>query len=364
MNFVKKIFLWLYNLIFMQNYPKSELKMHKMINKYPMILINGLYNMQISNESIIQELDIQDNCFIFNTLPLMNAPTNAKFLHQKIIGGLLSIGKYTEFCEGILHNWSYENPIIFICHSFGVDVIIELIKLLEAKNLNVNKMIHKIVLINPVQLSDNSNYYKYFYLFQKYYLYACEHAKKYSILRYIFNPRDSILVKNKIISTPRILNHLNEYQIDNNQFFNFNDFKKYSKNTDSYTLENNLIDFFKSRSLNYNIYVGSLKFDIKYIINYFPFSLFYIFSFIKLESDYINKKDEFYYMKTCTENVIFDGMSIYDLEYLKLNQVKIIDSVGHFDTFFDWHPTIYFSNKIFFLDFLKFCRTNKIKIKY
>lgn len=362
MYLIKRLFLWFYNLIFMQHYPKSDLKIHKMMNKYPMIIINGMYNVQISSESIIQELDIQDNCYIFNTLPLMNAQTNAIFLHRKIIGGLLSMGKYTEYCEGILNNWSSENPIIFICHSFGVDIITELIKILEEQNLNVGKMIHKIVLINPVQLSDNSNYYKYFYLFQQYYILACQHIKRYSFLRYIFNPRDSILVKNKITFAPRILNHLNEYQIDHVKLFDFKDFQKLSKINDDLTPENNLIDFLNSRHLNYTAYVGSLKFDIRYIMNYFPFSLFYIFSFMNLESEYFKKKNDLSFMKASTENVIFDGMSIYDSEYLKKNKVQIIDNLGHFDLYFDWHPTTYFSNKLFFLDLLKFCRTDKTKL--
>lgn len=335
MNFIKKIILFIYNFIFIQYYPKSEIKIHKKITKEPIIIINGLYNLQISQNSIFLDMDIYNMSFLFNLLPMMNSQMNADFLYKKIFGGLIDIGKYSEYSEGIYPIWSEQNPISFFAHSYGSNVFYELCKIIEKNGKDPSKMISKFVLVDPIFLAKKSNYLTYQYEINRFYLLWSNLSEKYSILKIFYNPKNFIIKKNKIPMNEYYNHTYNKITINNQNVFSMNDL--------NYNTQ--ILEYFDNKNFTYKIYVGNLIFDFEYILNNLFYSLFYILSSIKLNPENI---------------LVFDGMSFYNnQELLKYKNIEKIYSLGHFDLFFDINPFCYSRNKIFYFDILRYLRNKK-----
>lgn len=334
MNFIKKVILYIYNFLFIQYYPNCELKIHKNINRDPIIIINGMYNLQVSSDCFIKELDIFNMTYLFNLLPGMNARMNAIFLYNKIYGGYLEIGKYSEYSEGIYPTWSNDSPISFFCHSYGGNIIIELINILVEKGLDPDKMINKVVFLSPTFISQKSNYILYQDELLKNYLKICEYCKNYPLIKYIYTPRNNILKKNKCenLSIPV----LKKYNINNMNVFD---------TTSDLNYNISAIDFLKKHKITYRIYVGCLLLEKNYILYNLLISPLYIFSSIKINLPNIN---------------IFDGMNYYDLKFCQKNNINIVDSLGHFDLYFDINPCTFARNKLFYYEVIKYLRNNKI----
>jgi hypothetical protein len=337
MNFIKRFIIFIYNLIFVQYYPKCDLRIHKNINNDPIIMINGLYNMQISQESFIQEMDIYNTTFLFNLLPAMNARMNAQFLYNKIYGGLIEIGKFSEYSEGVYREWSEKKPISFFCHSYGCSVLIELIKILLEKDLRPEKMIYKIVFLNPTFLAEKSNYILYENHFMSTFFSACRHTNTYPILKNIYNPRDCILKKNKLINFS--IPVLKMYKIKNEHVFDTTDIQ----------YDSSALDILNKYKITYKIFIGSITFDPEYILYNIIISPFYLLSSVFLNLPRIN---------------VFDGMSYYNLKFCQKNNFQIVNSLGHFDLFFDTNPCTFARNKLFYYDVIKYLRNKKISQEY
>lgn len=332
MNIIKRVILFIYNFIFVQYYPKCDLKIHKNINKEPVIMINGMYNMQISEDCIMSQMDIFNTTYIFNLLPAMNARMNAQFLYNKIYGGFIEIGKFSEYTEGVYCEWSEKNPISFFCHSYGGNVLLELINILLEKGLEPEKMIYKVVFLNPTFISTKTNYREYNNQLLDYYVKTCKQVIKYPLLKFIYNPRDIILKKNKLLCFGIPI--LKMYQINKKNVFDTSDLDYNPSH----------IDFLNDHKITYKIYVGSITFDFEYIFYNILCSPLYIFSSIKLDIPKIN---------------VFDGMNYYDLKFCQKNNIQIIDSLGHFDLFFDVNPFSFARTKLFSYEILKYLRNKK-----
>lgn len=333
--FIKDIILFIYNFIFIQYYPKSTLKIHKKISKDPIILINGLYNLQISQECMLMNMDIYNQSFLFNLLPLMNSKMNAEFCYKKIYGGLIDIGKYSEYSEGIYPIWSEDNPISFVAHSYGCNVLYELCKLLENEGKDPTKMIAKVVFINPLFLANKSNYVLYKNDISKYYFSWTQMTREFSILKWFYSPKNFILKKNKIPLNEQYNNIYQKISINNKNVFEFSDL--------DYNLE--IINYLNRLKLTYKIYIGVVIFDFEYILNNIIQSIIYLFSSIRLNAP---------------KHIIFDGMSYY--EHAVISKIPCVEnyySLGHFDLFFDINPLTFARNKMFYFDILKYLRNKK-----
>lgn len=338
--FIKNALLFIYDIFFVQYFPSTQLRLHKNINLDPIIIINGQFNLQISHTPYIFEMDASSinkvNISLIDIIPLMNSEANAKFVYDKIKGNHIQIGKYSEYSEGAYHVWNEENPINIIAHSYGCNVVLELVNFLKQKNLDPKKMINKIAFINPCFLSEKNNYQIYHKNICKYYSKWSSMCNQNSILRQIYNPKETIIKKNKFP-----INYLNntsfpfeEFMIDNNKVFEIKD----------YTInEKSLLDY-SNLNIQHKVYIGNILFYNEYMLYNFLVSPLYMFFSIKLNLPKIQ---------------VFDGMAYYNLNFCKNNNFTIQDSIGHFDLFFDTNPCLYSRNRLFYYDILSFIRNKK-----
>lgn len=339
--FIKNILLFIYDFFFVQYFQSTRLKLHKNINLDPIIIINGQFNLQISHTPHIFEMDAlninKTNISLIDIVPMVNSETNAKFVYDKIKGNHVQIGKYSEYSEGVYHMWNENNPINIIAHSYGCNVVLELVNYLKQNNMDPKKMIHKIVFINPCFLSEKNNYEIYHKNICKYYSKWSEMCSKNGFLRSIYNPKETIIKKNKFP-----INYLNyhvsfpfeEFMIDNKKVFEIKDYVINQKS---------LMDY-SNLNIPHKIYIGNIVFYNEYMLHNILISPLYMFFSIKLNMPKIQ---------------VFDGMAYYDKNFCKNNNFILVDSLGHFDLFFDINPCIYWRNRLFYHEILTFLRNKK-----
>lgn len=338
--FIKNLILGIYDFFFVQYYPSTQLKLHRNINLDPIIIINGQFNLQVSHTPYIFEMDAysihKTNITLIDIIPMVNSETNAEFVYNKIKGGHMQMGKYSEYSEGAYHMWNENNPINIIAHSYGCNVILELVNFLKKKNLDPKKMINKIAFINPCFLCEKSNYLVYHNNLLKYYASWSGMCVKNPILREIYNPKEAIIKKNKFP-----INYLSykqfpfdEFLIDNKKVFQISD----------YTINEKSLYDYMNLNINHKIYVGNVVFYNEYLLNNCLMAPLYILSSIKLNMPKIQ---------------VFDGMSYYDINFCKKNNITLVDALGHFDLFFDINPCTYRRNRLFYFEILNYLRNKK-----
>lgn len=312
-------------------------------NTTPIIYVNGEYNIQFSREVRKDGGSCLRKKVLFNLLPLMNAEINAEYLYQKIFGGHIHVGQYSEYASGIYPCWSKEKPIMFVCHSYGCDVFIELIKLLESKGAASAELVSSAHLINPHFGSIDSNYENWYEKLVYVYLCICDIAHKSQWMTRIYSPRDLVLSANKIktcvfegnenSTNYKISRALRNHRIGGRRLFELRKNRK-ANDTPPQTLTEG-VKFLNRHGICHNIIVGNIELSVgSFCRHFFVSGIFYLISFICLQNSNKIVKENLGNLTPCDH--IFDGMCLYDYKECKKNNVHIVDGIGHLNFTSPW----------------------------